>query len=105
MTLMNADSRAPTAWGVLKILGGIALACYVVILIKPAFYLVTLDHPSMMVVGMELGTPTKQTTNDKSQLVMVYRAGTIRPLCIEYVLTFHSNTPNLQEWKWSLVCD
>jgi hypothetical protein len=91
-------------WLVFKVVFGVVMAAYMVILVKPAFYLKALDKPSTQMVIFELGTPSKQRVNDKLQTELIYRAGSIRPLCVEYVLTFPSNGI-LQDWTWSILCE
>ena len=104
MSLINPDKQTPMGWVAIKFFVGLALAAYVVILLKPAFYLRTMDNASPQYVIFELGPPTRETTNDQSQTQMVYRAGHIRPVCVEYVLNFGSNSA-MKDWTWSINCD
>ena len=91
-------------WLIFKIVVGVAFAAYMVILMKPAFYLKALDKPTTQMVMFDLGTPSRQRVNDKLQTELIYRAGSIRPLCVEYVLTFPP-TGILQDWTWSILCE
>ena len=74
---------------------GIVLMYSIISMAKPGFYLFSLNTPEQIV--MELGPPlTERTSTYKVEYL--YRAGMIKPFCIDYGMTFVKGL--LTEWTW-----
>jgi hypothetical protein len=65
---------------------------------KPGFYLLSLNTPQQ--IEMELGPPLARKDFDQSQTVFMYRGGMVKPLCIDYEMTFSKGL--LSSWTWHL---
>jgi hypothetical protein len=64
---------------------GLILMFSIISMAKPGFYLLSLNTPPQLV--MELGTPLAERASD-NQLEYFYRAGLVKPFCIDYTMTF-----------------
>jgi len=62
---------------------------------KPGFYLLSLNSPQQFV--MELGAPVAERTSEYT-LEYLYRAGMVKPFCIDYVMTFVKGLLTKSTW-------
>ena len=79
---------------------GIILMYSVISMAKPGFYILSdLRTPDQFV--MELGPPFAQRVSDQNQNQMeyLYRAGLVKPFCIDYEMTFSKGM--LSSWTWN----
>ena len=67
----------------------------IVSMAKPGFYLLSLNTPQQ--IALELGPPISERTTDY-QVEYLYRAGTVKPFCIDYAMTFVNGL--LTNWTW-----
>jgi hypothetical protein len=63
----------------------IILMFSIVSMAKPGFYLLSLNTPPQ--ITLELGPPFAERTSD-NQTEYLYRAGLVKPFCIDYAMTF-----------------
>jgi hypothetical protein len=76
---------------------GIILMFSAVSMAKPGFYILSdLRTPDQFV--MELGAPDAQRVSDPNQVEFLYRAGMVKPFCIDYEMTFSKGM--LSTWTW-----
>ena len=82
------------------------IIAYGVSLARPAFFLKTQgNHQKALEVPRVLGPPIRQTVSiDQTQTDFVYRVGDLKPLCVDYTLTFNNSTGDLTSWTWEF-CD
>jgi hypothetical protein len=64
---------------------GMILMFSIVSMAKPGFYLLSLNTPQQ--IAMELGPPLAERTSEY-QTEYLYRAGLVKPFCIDYTMTF-----------------
>jgi hypothetical protein len=64
---------------------GLILMFSIVSMAKPGFYLLSLNTPQQ--IALELGPPLTERTSDH-QTEYLYRAGLVKPFCIDYTMTF-----------------
>ena len=64
---------------------GLILMFSIVSMAKPGFYLLSLNAPQEIV--MELGPPLAERYSDY-QIEYLYRAGLVKPFCMDYTMTF-----------------
>ena len=80
------------------------LFSYGAFLAKPAFLLATQwERLYAGHIVTELGEPSRQRViEDQTRLEFVYRRGEIKPLCVDYTLTFDNVQPSKQltGWAW-----
>ncbi len=77
---------------------GIILMYSAVSMAKPGFYILSdLRTPDQFV--MELGPPFAQRVSDQNQVEFLYRAGLVKPFCIDYEMTFSKGM--LSSWTWN----
>lgn len=74
---------------------GIILMYSIISMAKPGFYLLSLSSPNEFV--MELGPPVEQR-NSSNKTEYLYRAGTVKPFCMDYGMTFVNG--QLTTWIW-----
>jgi hypothetical protein len=75
---------------------GITLMFSAVSMAKPGFYILSdLNTPQQF--EMELGAPFAQRVSE-NQIELLYRAGMVKPLCIDYEMTFSKGL--LSSWTW-----
>jgi hypothetical protein len=76
---------------------GIILMFSAVSMAKPGFYILSdLRTPDQFV--LELGPPDVQRVSDQNQMEFLYRAGMVKPFCIDYEMTFSKGM--LSNWTW-----
>ena len=63
---------------------------------KPGFYLLSLNTPQQ--IEMELGPPLERKNFGEYQTVFTYRGGMVKPLCLDYEMTFVKGL--LTGWIW-----
>jgi hypothetical protein len=77
----------------------VILAYSIISMAKPGFYLLSLNTPQQFV--LELGPPVSERTSERAPdyaLEYLYRAGMIKPFCIDYVMTFVKGV--VTKWTW-----
>ena len=66
---------------------GLILMFSIVSMGKPGFYLLSLNTPEQ--IALELGPPLAERSSDSDyQREYLYRAGLVKPFCIDYTMTF-----------------
>src|SRR5512132_3041660 len=66
---------------------GLILMFSIVSMAKPWFYLLSLNTPEQ--IALELGPPLAERSSDSDyQREYLYRAGLVKPFCIDYTMTF-----------------
>ena len=73
----------------------IILMYSIISMAKPGFYLFSLNTPQQFL--LELGPPVSERTTNH-QVEYLYRAGMVKPFCIDYVMTFAMGL--LTNWTW-----
>jgi hypothetical protein len=64
---------------------GLILMFSIVSMAKPGFYLLSLNTPQE--IALELGPPLAERSSDY-HIQYLYRAGLVKPFCMEYTMTF-----------------
>jgi hypothetical protein len=74
------------------------LAVSAISMVKPAFYLMSLDTSQQL--ELELGPP-EEVISEQEQTIFRYQRGPMKPLCVDYRINFRQG--RVTDWTWK-VC-